>query len=400
MKSKWVWAGIFFFTAAVAAGAVLWMRGRAAAGGSRTQVVPAAARAVPVAVARAVRGSMPVYYTGLGSVTPYYTVTVHTRVDGQLMSVHYREGQFVNTGDLLAELDPRPFQVQLEQAEAQLERDQALLANARIDLARYAALVQQNAIPRQQYDTQIATVKQDEANLRVDQGSIDAAKLQLVYCRITSPISGRVGLRLVDPGNIVHAADTNGLMVITQMQPVTVIFALPEDELLEVVRKVRAGEALRVDALSRDMAKKLDSGHLLATDNLINQNTGTGNLRAVFPNRGPALFPNQFVNARVLAQMLPRQVIIRQVAIQHGPQGTFVWVVKADGTVAVRPVTVGIIEGTRASISHGLAVGETVVTDGFENLQPGSKVTIRPGIPPPPGSASGMESGPGAEVSK
>ena len=221
-----------------------------------------------------------------------------------------------------------------------------------------------------------------------------------MYCRITSPISGRVGLRLVDPGNIVHAADTNGLMVITQMQPVTVIFALPEDELLEVVRKVRAGEALRVDALSRDMAKKLDSGHLLATDNLINQNTGTGNLRAVFPNRGPALFPNQFVNARVLAQMLPRQVIIRQVAIQHGPQGTFVWVVKADGTVAVRPVTVGIIEGTRASISHGLAVGETVVTDGFENLQPGSKVTIRPGIPPPPGSASGMESGPGAEVSK
>ncbi len=381
MKTKWVWLGIFLFTAAVAGGAVLWMRSRAAAGGSKPHAGPASSRAVPVAVTRAARGSMPVYYNGLGSVTPYYTVTVHTRVDGQLMSVHYREGQFVDIGDLLAEIDPRPFQVQLEQAQAQLQHDEALLANARIDLARYAALVKENAIPSQQYDTQKATVKQDEASVKLDLAAIDSAKLQLVYCRITAPISGRVGLRLVDPGNIIHAADTNGLMVITQMKPITVIFALPEDELLPVVSKARAGEVLRVDALSRDMSRLLDSGHLLAVDNIINQNTGTGNLRAEFPNRGSALFPNQFVNARVLVRVLKGQAIIPSVAVQHGPQGTFVWVVNAADTVQVRPVTVGVTEGTRTSIARGLAVGETVVTDGFENLQPGSRVVIRPAIP-------------------
>ena len=399
MKTKWVWLGIFLFTAAVAGGAVLWMRSRAAAGGSKPQAGPASGRAVPVAVTRAARGSMPVYYNGLGSVTPYFTVTVHTRVDGQLMSVHYREGQFVDIGDLLAEIDPRPFQVQLEQAQAQLQHDEALLANARIDLARYAALVKENAIPSQQYDTQKATVKQDEASVKVDLAAIDSAKLQLVYCRITAPISGRVGLRLVDPGNIIHAADTNGLMVITQMKPITVIFALPEDELLPVVSKARAGEVLRVDALSRDMSRLLDSGHLLAVDNIINQNTGTGNLRAEFPNRGSALFPNQFVNARVLVRVLKGQAIIPSVAVQHGPQGTFVWVVNAADTVQVRPVTVGVTEGTRTSIARGLAVGETVVTDGFENLQPASRVVIRPAIPKA-AAAPGTERGVGPGVSQ
>jgi multidrug efflux system membrane fusion protein len=392
MKSRWVWLGIFLFTAA-AAGAVLWMRGRGAAGGSKPEAGPTVPGAVPVAVARATRGNMPVYYYGLGSVTPYYTVTVRTRVDGQLMSVYYREGQFVNSGDLLAEIDPRPFQVQLEQAEAQLQRDQALLANARIDLARYAALVKEDAIPRQQYDTQIATVKQDEANLKVDQASIDNAKLQLVYCRITAPISGRIGLRLVDPGNIVHATDTNGLMVITQMQPITVIFALPEDELLTVVSKLRAGETLQVDALSRDMSRRLDSGHLLAVDNLIDQNTGTGRLRGVFPNRGSNLFPNQFVNVRILVQVLRRQVIVPAVAVQHGPQGTFVWVVNAEGTAEVRPVSPGVTEGIRTSVAKGLNAGDIVVTDGFGNLQPGRKVAIRPAIPPPPAGTMGPESG-------
>jgi membrane fusion protein, multidrug efflux system len=377
---RWVWLAILL---AAAGGALLWVRARAATAGTPPPARPAAGlHAAPVAVTRAQRGNVPVYYVGLGSVIPYFTVTVHTRVDGQLMAVYYHEGELVKAGDLLAELDPRPFQVQLEQAEAQLQHDQALLANARIDLNRYAALVKSGAIPSQQYDTQIATVKQDEAQLKVDQASIDNAKLQLIYCHITAPVSGRIGLRLVDPGNIVHTTDTTGLMVITQMQPVTVIFALPESELLPVAAKQRSGRVLHVDALSRDMSKVLDSGHLLAVDNQINQNTGTGNLRAVFPNRNSELFPNQFVNARVLLQLLYGQVIIPSVAVQRGPQGTFVWVVQPDNTVEVRLVTAGIVEGTTTSISSGLKVSETVVTDGFENLQPGSKVTIRPGLPP------------------
>jgi membrane fusion protein, multidrug efflux system len=371
---KWGWLAIFL---AVAGSAAWWMRARGATGGTVPPAASRAARAVPVAVAAATLGNMPVYYTGLGSVIPYYTVTIRTRVDGQLMAVYYREGEFVRQGDLLAQIDPRPFQVQLEQAQAQMLHDQAVLANAQVDLTRYAALVKTGAIPSQQYDTQVATVKQDEAQVKLDQAAIDAAKLQLVYCRITAPVSGRVGLRLVDPGNFVQTTDTTGLMVITQMQPVTVIFALPEAELLPVVAKQRAGSALRVDALTRDMSKVLDTGQLLAPDNQINQNTGTGNLRAVFPNRGSALFPNQFVNARVLLQVLRKQVIVPSVAVQHGPQGTFVWVVKADHTVEVRAVTVGIIQGTSTSIANGLKAGETIVSDGFENLQPGSHVNIR-----------------------
>jgi multidrug efflux system membrane fusion protein len=377
--TRWVWLAILL---AAAGGALVWVRARAATGGTPPPARPAAGHSVPVAVTRAQRGNMPVYYVGLGSVIPYFTVTVHTRVDGQLMTVYYHEGELVKAGDLLAQIDPRPFQVQLEQAEAQLQHDQALLENALIDLNRYAALVKGGAIPEQQYATQKATVKQDEAQIKVDQASIDNAKLQLVYCHITAPVGGRIGLRLVDPGNIVQTTDTTGLMVITQMQPVTVIFALPESELLPVAARQRAGQVLHVDALSRDMSKVLDSGHLLAVDNQINQNTGTGNLRAVFPNRGSTLFPNQFVNARVLLQLLYGQVIIPSVAVQRGPQGTFVWVVTPDNTAEVRPVTVGIVEGTSTSISSGLKVGETVVTDGFENLQPGSKVAIRPGLPP------------------
>lgn len=388
MRRRWVWLGIILVAGSCA---VLWLRAKGA-GGGQPPAKPAAARAVPVAVARAITGDMPVYYNGLGSVTPYYTVTVHTRVDGELMAVYYREGQFVTAGDLLAELDPRPFQVQLDTARAQLQRDEALLANAKLDLSRYAALVKEHAVPAQQYDTQIATVKQDEANLKIDQAAIESAQLQLVYCRITAPVSGRIGLRLVDPGNIVHVSDTNGLMVITQMQPITVVFALPEQELVDVAAKSHAGVALQVDALSRDMSRQLDSGHLLAVDNLIDQNTGTGKLRGEFPNRGYTLFPNAFVNVRILLQTLHKQVLIPSVAIQHGPQGTYVWVVRGN-TAEMRPVLVGITEGTRASISSGLTAGETIVTDGFENLRPGSRVSVRPAIPANPAGAAGAQGG-------
>jgi multidrug efflux system membrane fusion protein len=380
---KWVWLAMFF---AAAGGGVLWWVH--AKGAGTPPGPPARPRPIPVTAASALQGDMPVHFIGLGSVVPHYTVTVHTRVDGQLLAVYYREGQFVHAGDLLAELDPRPFQVQLEQAEAQMEHDQAVLANARVDLSRFAALAKTGAIPSQQYDTQVATVKQDEAQIKVDQAAIDNARLQLAYCRITAPISGRIGLRLVDPGNIIHVTDVTGLMVITQMQPATVIFALPESELLTVAAKRRAGQALRVDALSRDLTTVLDSGHLLAVDNQINQNTGTGNLRAVFPNRNSGLFPNQFVNARILVDMLHRQVIIPSVAVQRGPEGPFVWVVRPDRTVQVRKIVVGVVEGTSAAAASGLAVGETVVTDGFENLRPGSRVVILPAGSPERASGS------------
>lgn len=332
---------------------------------------------VPVASAVASYGDIPVFLDGLGSVTPFYTVTVHSRVDGQLMKVYFREGQSVHAGDVLVEIDPRPFQVQLEQAQGQMAHDQALLANARLDLARYKTLLAQDAIPKQQLDTQVSTVGQYEGAIKTDQATIDNARLQLTYCRITAPIGGRIGLRLVDPGNIVHASDANGLLVITQIQPIAVLFTLPEDVLTPVLRKLHAGAALSVDAYNRDKSRKLASGRLLTVDNQIDPTTGTLKLKAVFSNTENTLFPQQFVNVRLLVEVKPRQVLVPAVAIQRGAQGPFVYVITPGNTVDVRPVTVGIAEGSTVSIDRGLQAGESVVTDGADKLQPGSKVTVR-----------------------
>jgi membrane fusion protein, multidrug efflux system len=321
---------------------------------------------------------MPVYLDGLGNVVAYYTVTVHTRVDGQLMSVNYREGEYVKEGDLLALVDPRPYQVQLEQAQGTLARDQATLANARVDLARYENLIKQSAIPEQQLATQQATVRQDEGNIKADQGAVDAAKLQLTYCRITAPISGRIGLRLVDPGNIVHASDTNGLLVITQMQPITAIFTLPEDQILSVEQRLRHGATLPVEAYNRDKSQKLATGRLLTIDNQIDQTTGTGRLKAVFENRNSTLFPNLFVNVRLLLQTLHNQVILPTVGVQRGANGTFAWVILPNNTVQVRTIVTGIDDHGKTSIVKGLNAGDRVVTDGADKLQNGSKVVVRP----------------------
>jgi membrane fusion protein, multidrug efflux system len=338
---------------------------------------PAPERTATVAAEAARSGDIGVYLDGIGTVTPRAMVTVHPRVDGHLVAVHFREGEHVASGDLLAEIDPRPFQVQLEQAEGQLARDQALLANAKVDVVRYRALAKDDAIPKQQLDTQEALVRQYEAALVVDRGQIDAAKLNLDYTRVTAPVGGRIGLRLVDPGNLVHATDANGLAVVTQLRPIDVVFTIPEDALPPVMAKVRAGDRLAVDALDREGATRLASGTLLTVDNTIDPATGTVRLKAEFPNEDEALFPNQFVNARLEVDVHRGATLVPEAAVQRGTQGTFVWTVKDDKTVEMRPVTLGVTEGPDAAV-QGVAAGELVVVEGAEGLRPGGHVTLQP----------------------
>jgi multidrug efflux system membrane fusion protein len=335
------------------------------------------------------KGDMPVTLSQLGTVTPLATVTVKTQLSGYLVQVAFKEGQMVSKGDFLAQIDPRPYQVALEQAQAQLGKDQALLKNAQLDLQRYNTLVAQNSIAKQTRDTQVSLVAQDEATVKADQAQIDAQKLNLTYCRIVSPVTGRVGLRQVDAGNYVQTSDPNGIVVVTQLQPISVIFTLPEDNLPEVMKRVRAGAVLPVTAYDRTGATELASGKLDTVDNQIDTTTGTVKLRAIFDNEELALFPNQFVNVKLLVNTLHEIDIVPNSAVQRGAPGTFVYVVKPENTVGVQKVKLGPSDGQRIAILSGLEPGERVVIDGTDRLRDGAKVTIAPPAQPNPATAEG-----------
>ncbi|MGB8474186.1 MAG: MdtA/MuxA family multidrug efflux RND transporter periplasmic adaptor subunit [Candidatus Acidiferrum sp.] len=381
-KSRWWLWIVVLGIAALGAWYFLGGRSTSEAGGKAGEAAAGQGRrgpggagfTVPVVVATAQKGNLPVYLIGLGTVTAFNTVTVRSRVDGQIVKVNFTEGQFVHQGDALIEIDPRPYQVMLEQAEGQLAKDQAQLHDMQVDLERYQLLFNEGVVPKQQVDTQQAQVGQYEGAIKADQATIDNAKLQLVYAHITAPISGRVGLRLVDMGNIVHASDTTGLLVITQLQPISVIFTLPQDQLQQVLVKLRGGGQLPVEAYDRDDVTKIADGKLATIDNQIDPTTGTYKLKAIFSNADNVLFPNQFVNVHMLVDVRRNLVIVPAAAIQRGPQGTYVYVVSDGDVVKIHMVTVAQTTGNNVGISSGLNGGDVVVIDGADKLQDGSKV--------------------------
>ena len=334
------------------------------------------ARPLPVVAAPARKGSIDVHIDALGTVTPRNMVVVHSRVDGQLLGVGFREGQEVKKGDMLAQIDPRPFEVQLTQALGQMARDQAQLKNAQLDLERYRTLLAQDSISKQQVDTQEALVRQYQGAVQSDQGAIDNAKLQITYARIVAPISGRVGLRQVDPGNMVHASDANGLVTITQVQPITVVYPVPEDNVPRIFKRMQSGQDVAVEAFDRSGKNKLATGRLLTIDNQIDTATGTVKLKAEFPNQDAALFPNQFVNVRMAVETRQDVTLAPAAAIQRGAPGTFVFLVRQDQSVTMTPVKLGATEGENAEVQSGVEPGNLVVVDGADKLRDGSKVEL------------------------
>ena len=343
----------------------------------------------PVHVATAAQGEMPVVLTALGTVTPLATVTVLPQLSGVLQDVYFKEGQMVKKGDVLAQIDPRPYEISLRNAEGTLVRDEALLQTASLDLKRYQTLLAQDSIAGQQVDTQASLVRQLEGTVKSDKANIDSFKLDLIYARITAPVSGRVGLRQVDPGNYVTSSLSTGIVVITQLQPISVIFTTSEDNLQQIIQHTQNGEQLSATAYDRSNTRPLESGMLKTMDNQIDTTTGTVRLRAIFQNNENLLFPNQFVNTRLLVDTSKNAVIVPTSAVLNGSMGQFVYVVKADNTVTVRPVKIGPVDGERSSIQSGLQVGERVVTDGSDRLREGAKITIPADRPRGASGASG-----------
>lgn len=370
-RHRWHLLAGLAMAAAVSAGYVGWhSRGAQTAAGDP---VAAPQPAIPVSVAIAQRRDVPIYLTGLGTVQAFNTVTVKTRVDGELVKVAFTEGQDVKAGDVLAQIDPRPFQATYDQAVAKKVQDEANLANAKLDLQRFSDLATRNFAPKQQVDTQRAMVAQLEAQIRGDEAAIDAAKTQLDYTTITSPITGRTGIRLVDQGNIVHATDTTGLVVVTQLQPISVVFTLPESELASVQSALKSGP-VRIFAMDRDSDRQLAEGTIAVLDNQINQTTGTMRIKGTFPNKDGALWPGEFLNIRLLARTEPNVVTVPSSALQRGPNGYYTYIVKPDGIVETRPLKVGHVSDGIAIVDDGVAAGEPVVTAGQYRLQPGARV--------------------------
>ena len=332
--------------------------------------------AAPVAVATARAGNVNLYLNGLGTVTPLRTVTVRSRVDGELTRVLFKEGQTVKQGELLAEVDARPYLAQLKQAEGTMQRDQALLAHARVDLERYRLLLKQDSIAEQQVASQEALVRQLEGTVKVDQGQVENARLQVNYARVTAPIAGQLGLRQVDQGNVVRAGDATGIVVITQVKPITVLFTIPQDDLPQVLARLRSGDRVPVDVFDREQKVKLGSGRLLTADNQIDITTGTVKLKAQLPNDENTLFPNQFVNVRMLVDTRENAVTVPSSSLQRGAQGLFVYVLNEDRTVTMRVVKTGPTEGTRVVIESGVKAGERVVIDGMDRLRDGMRVEV------------------------
>jgi membrane fusion protein, multidrug efflux system len=403
----------FGVLAAVVAGGLLWWHpwsqdagsassSAASQAGGRKRGGPASLAGLPqpVQVATVAQGDMPIVLNALGTVTPLANVTVKTQLSGYLQAVAFQEGQMVRKGDVLAQIDPRPYQVALDNAQGTLARDQALLATARLDLKRYQTLVAQDSIASQTADTQASLVKQYEGTVKTDQAAIDSAKLNLTYARITAPVSGRVGLRQVDPGNYVTPSDANGIVVITQLQPMSVIFTTSEDNLPAILKQVNAGTTLSVSAYNRNNTAALATGTLATLDNVIDTTTGTVKLRATFANQDGMLFPNQFVNTRLLVDTLHGATIVPTSAVLTGSIGQFVYVVKPDNTVTVRKVTPGPVDGERTSITAGLAVGERVVTDGSDRLREGSTIMIPAEKPKHASGARGASAGHGGHHHK
>lgn len=343
----------------------------AGAAGHNAQAAPQ-----PVGAATIGQGDIRVIINALGTVTPIATITVQTQINGQLQEVAFTEGQMVKKGDFLAQIDPRPYQLLQAEYEGQLARDQGVLAQARVDLARYKTLAEQNSIARQQYEDQIYIVQQGEGTVKLDQAMIDQQKLNVDYCHIVSPVTGRIGLRLVDPGNYLQTTNTTGVAVVTQLQPITVIFPVPEDDLPDILSQMKTGTLLEVNAYDRANVRSLATGRVAALDSQIDTTTGTAKLRAQFDNADNALFPNQFVNAQLVVKTLHNVVTVPTAAIQRGAPGTYVYVINANDSVSVRPVSIGQTDGPMAAVNSGLSVGERVVVDGTDRLRDGARVTI------------------------
>lgn len=370
-NKKWIW--ILLLVIVAVAGYIYFSK---SADDNKARKGANAAKAIPVVTAIAKPGDVHVYLSGLGTVTPLATVVVKSRVDGEIMKINFKEGQMVKRGEVLVEIDPRPFEAALTQAEGQLMRDKALLADARLDLARYQTLLKQDSIASQQVDTQQALVRQYEGTVKIDEGLFATAKLNLAYTKVTAPVSGRVGLRQIDVGNIAHATDANGLAIITQLQPMSVLFSLPEDTIPELAKKIKTDKKIIVNAFDRAYKEKITSGILQTIDNQIDPTTGMVKLRAEFTNEDLNLFPSQFVNAQVLLETKNNVVTIPSAAVQHGKAGDFTFVVNKDDTVKQRPIVVGTVQGNKSEIVSGLASGEMVVVDGADKLRDGAKVDI------------------------